>query len=299
MQRNLNGVLLLDKPLHMSSNQALQKVKWLFSAKKAGHTGSLDLLATGLLPICFGEATKFSQFLLDADKYYYVVSKLGASTTTGDLEGEIVETHSTKEITLEAIHAVLKQFDGEIDQIPSMFSALKHKGQPLYKLARQGIEIERKSRTVKIYQLKLVEWKEDNLILEVHCSKGTYIRTLVEDMGKKLGCGAHVTFLRRLKAGPYREEQMIELSAIEKLAEQEDLSLLDKNILPIDSMLQNIPVVSLSRLQTESLQRGRPLFLRDQLPGVVRLVDANQNRFLGIGEIEVGGKLLINRLIAQ
>ena len=228
-----------------------------------------------------------------------MIGKLGASTTTGDLEGDIAATHSTTEITLAAIQAVLKKFEGEIEQIPSMFSALKHKGQPLYKLARQGIEIERNPRAVTIYQLKLIEWKEDNLILEVHCSKGTYIRTLVEDIGTRLSCGAHVTLLRRLKAGPYREEQMIDLPTLEKLAEQEDLSLLDKNILPMESMLQNIPVVSLSRLQTESLQRGRCLILRDQSPGVVSLVDANQNRFLGIGEVETGGKLLIKRLVAQ
>jgi len=200
-RREINGILILDKGIGKSSNGALQEVKRLYNAKKAGHTGSLDPLATGVLPLCFGEATKFSQFLLDANKRYVTTIKLGVVTTTGDAEGEIVEEVATQGFSTEELESALEKFRGEIEQIPSMFSAIKVNGQPLYKLARQGIEIERKSRVVTIFELNLVENNGDELILDVSCSKGTYIRTLAEDLGKVLGCGAHVIALRRTQSG--------------------------------------------------------------------------------------------------
>ena len=196
-RRDVNGILVLDKPIGLSSNAALQEAKRLFYAKKAGHTGSLDPLATGVLPLCFGEATKFSQFLLDANKRYQATVTLGVATSTGDYEGEVIEEKAVDRFNDQELEAALDQFRGEISQIPSMYSALKVNGQPLYKLARQGIEIERKARQVTIFNLELLENPGVELVLDIHCSKGTYIRTLAEDLGKVLGCGAHVSSLRR------------------------------------------------------------------------------------------------------
>ena len=230
-KREVNGILILDKPIGLSSNQALQKAKRIFEAKKAGHTGSLDVLASGLLPICFGKATKVAQSLLDSDKHYLTTGKLGTRTTTCDSEGDIIEKKSTKKITKELIIEALKMFRGEIEQIPSMYSALKHKGTPLYKLARAGIEIERKPRTIKIYELTLVNYDQDYIELDVRCSKGTYIRNLIDDIGKTLGCGAYVTKLRRLGAGPYQESQMV---TIEQLVDIKDM----KGIDGLDQLLQ-------------------------------------------------------------
>ncbi len=203
--RNVSGVLLLDKPKGCSSNHVLQRVKRLFGAAKAGHTGSLDPLATGMLPVCFGEATKISAFLLEADKRYHLKCQLGVSTATGDAEGDVLDTQDVSSIKESAIKAVLPEFIGEIEQVPPMYSALKHNGERLYKLARQGIEVERKPRRVTIYDIEFLSFEQDDqqraiLELEVSCSKGTYVRTLVEDIAKKLNCGAHITALRRLKS---------------------------------------------------------------------------------------------------
>lgn len=201
-RRDVDGILIFDKPLGMSSNAALQKVRWLFNASKGGHTGSLDPLASGVLPLCLGEATKFSQYLLDADKTYITEARLGMTTSTGDAEGEVLEIKPCQ-VTLAEVQALLPRFTGEIEQIPPMYSALKHDGQPLYKLARAGETVERKPRSVTIRQLTLLGLEGDRLRLQVHCSKGTYIRTLVEDIGAALGCGAHVAELRRVQAGPF------------------------------------------------------------------------------------------------
>src|SRR5579862_9142002 len=220
IKRQIHGILLLDKPLGMTSNAALQKVKRLFNAKKAGHTGSLDPLATGMLPICFGEATKFSQFLLESDKCYQVEAKLGVKTRTGDAEGEVIAVKPVMDLTCERLEAVLSQFVGQIQQIPPMYSALKIQGKPLYELARQGIEIPREARSVQIYRLQLIDFQAETLKFEVQCSKGTYVRTLVEDIGELLGCGAHVSALRRTVVLPYNEIKMYTLDALEEIHQQ-------------------------------------------------------------------------------
>ncbi|MGD9108863.1 MAG: tRNA pseudouridine(55) synthase TruB [Gammaproteobacteria bacterium] len=226
--RQIDGILLLDKPIGISSNRALQKIKHLFQAKKAGHTGTLDVLASGMLIVCFGKATKLAGTLLNADKTYQVNAKLGVKTTTCDSEGEILATKPTDNITKEMIEKVLQEFRGEIMQIPSMYSALKHNGTPLYKLARKGIEVKREPRKVNIYELKLLEWSRDSLKLKVRCSKGTYIRNLIDDIGEVLGCGAYVIELRRLSIGKFQAEQM---HTIEEIQQEPDRYLLPDDIL--------------------------------------------------------------------
>ena len=203
IKRAVNGILLLDKPPTMSSNRALQTVKHLFAARKAGHTGSLDPLASGLLPVCFGEATKFCQYLLSADKTYLVTMRLGIRTDTGDTEGEVISERPVPEVTSAILEKIFDQFRGEIEQVPSMYSALKHQGQPLYKLARQGITVARESRRLTIFRLTVLNFTADSVQFELHCSKGTYVRTLVDDFGEVLGCGAHVTQLRRIGVGAF------------------------------------------------------------------------------------------------
>ncbi|MGB5440817.1 MAG: tRNA pseudouridine(55) synthase TruB, partial [Gammaproteobacteria bacterium] len=208
--RPVNGILLLDKPAGVTSNAALQIVKKLYRARKAGHTGSLDPLATGLLPICFGEATKISGFLLDADKDYLVTCKLGERTTTGDAEGEVEQRRPVERVTEKLVRKAMQGFIGDIEQIPPMYSALKHKGERLYKLARQGIEVERAPRQVTIFEMELTDFSLPEATFRVHCSKGTYVRTLIEDIGEVLGCGAHVIRLRRLGVGPFDSSGMIQ-----------------------------------------------------------------------------------------
>jgi len=232
--RQIDGILLLDKPIGISSNRALQKIKHLFQAKKAGHTGTLDVLASGLLIICFGKATKLAQLLLDADKCYQVAGKLGIKTATCDSEGEVLETKPTDNITLELIQETLEKFRGEITQVPSMYSALKHKGTPLYKLARKGIEVERKARKVHIYALKLLDWNNDLLKLDVRCSKGTYIRNLIDDIGRALGCGAYVTELRRSAIGKFKISQAYTIAQLQELYEIKGLAAIDAKILPME-----------------------------------------------------------------
>lgn len=288
MRLSIHGILLLDKAIGISSNRALQEVKNLFNAKKAGHTGSLDPLATGMLPICFGEATKFSQFLLNADKRYYVVAKLGIKTTTGDREGEILEERSVGVINLENI---LPSFRGEIQQIPSMYSAIKHQGQPLYKLARQGIEVERKVRTVSIHDLTLLEQTADTLTFSVHCSKGTYVRTLVEDIGERLGCGAHITQLRRLEVSPYQESQMINYEQLK------DISGLQECLLPIETLVQDFPKLSITDTSAFYLKQGQAVMVpHAPTSGWVALY-LHSGKFLGMGEIQDDGKIAPKRLL--
>jgi tRNA pseudouridine55 synthase len=299
--RNISGVLLLDKPQGGSSNHALQKVKRLFGAAKAGHTGSLDPLATGMLPVCFGEATKISAFLLDADKRYRLKCQLGVSTTTGDTEGEVVDTQDVAAINQQSVEAILPTFLGEIEQVPPMYSALKHNGERLYKLARQGIEVERKARKVTIYNidfLSLGRNSADQLILEleVACSKGTYVRTLAEDIAKKLDCCAHITALRRLSVGPYNGEMMT-MDQLMDLAEQGHEAL-DGCLQPVDSGVANWPDVHLAADAAFYVQQGQAVMVpHAPTQGWVRIYD--QSQFLGLGEIQDDGMVAPRRMIKQ
>lgn len=295
-RRNVDGILILNKPLTFSSNGALQKVRWLFNANKAGHTGSLDPLATGVLPICFGEATKFSQYLLNADKCYEAVMQLGITTTTGDAEGEVLEqkTVNCKEADL---LAVLPRFRGEISQIPPMYSAIKKDGQPLYKLARAGEVVEREARQIMIDELSLLSFEGDKVRISVACSKGTYIRTLVEDIGAALGCGAHVAELCRTEAGPFHLEQAIDLETLIQLQEQSGCEALDQFLLPIDAGLLHWPAIQLTEHTSYYWLHGQPVRAPDApLDTYIRVKD-HQNRFIGIGEVASDGRLAPKRLI--
>lgn len=299
MRRSVHGILLLDKPPGMTSNGALQRVKRLFYAKKAGHTGSLDPIATGMLPICFGEATKFSQFLLESDKSYHVVAKLGVQTTTGDCEGEAIAVKPVIDVTLDRLAQIVPQFLGDIEQVPPMYSAIKHQGKPLYELARKGIEIERKSRPVTIFSLDVLHLEGDQLTMRVHCSKGTYIRTLVEDIGQELGCGAHVIGLRRLTVTPYGDGIMYTLPALEKIYDTVGLEGLASALLPVETAVQVFPAIQLSTSAAFYLRMGQPV--RTPFPldaSLVRLVSEDA-RFLGIGEVMSDGRVKPHRLLAS
>ncbi|WP_448758187.1 tRNA pseudouridine(55) synthase TruB [Aggregatibacter sp.] len=295
--RDIHGVFLLDKPQGMSSNDIMQKVKRIFQANKAGHTGALDPLATGMLPICLGEATKFSQFLLDADKRYLVTAKLGERTDTSDAEGQIVETHEVKVKTPEILTA-LEQFRGDILQVPTMFSALKHNGKPLYEYARQGITVEREARPITIFELNFIEYNAPYLTLEVHCSKGTYIRTLVDDLGEVLGCGAHVTMLRRTAVADYPTEKMLDWHTLQSLAEQQDLSSLDALLLPMDTAVAKLPALTLNESQTQGIGFGQRVKFdnSNRLQGQVRLF-SHENRFLGVAVIDENNVIRPQRLV--
>ena len=295
--RDIHGVFLLDKPQGMSSNDIMQKVKRIFQANKAGHTGALDPLATGMLPICLGEATKFSQFLLDADKRYLVTAKLGERTDTSDAEGQIVETRDVKVKTPEILTA-LEQFRGDILQVPTMFSALKHNGKPLYEYARQGITVEREARPITIFELNFIEYNAPYLTLEVHCSKGTYIRTLVDDLGELLGCGAHVTMLRRTAVADYPTEKMLDWHALQSLAEQQDLALLDALLLPMDTAVAKLPALTLDENQTQGIGFGQRIKFDNpnRLQGQVRLF-SHENRFLGVAVIDENNVIRPQRLV--
>ena len=296
--RTVNGVLLLDKPAGVTSNKALQEVKHLFRAAKAGHTGSLDPLATGMLPICFGEATKISAFLLDADKRYRVRCRLGVTTTTADADGDELQTRECSHITLPDIEKLKTRFSGAISQVPPMYSAVKHKGQRLYALARDGIEVERKPRTVYIRELLFHSLDDCMLELEVACSKGTYIRTLVEDIGEVLGCGAHVDQLRRLCVGPFEDGMVTidELRASAAGGESESFAALDSYLLPIDSGIAHWPDVHLDPNAAFYMKQGQPVQVAHApAEGWVRIYD--QNRFLGVGEIQDDGRVAPRRMI--
>ena len=295
--RDIHGVFLLDKPQGMSSNDIMQKVKRIFQANKAGHTGALDPLATGMLPICLGEATKFSQFLLDADKRYLVTAKLGERTDTSDAEGQIFDTREVNVKTPEILTA-LEQFRGDILQVPTMFSALKHNGKPLYEYARQGITVEREARPITIFELNFIEYNAPYLTLEVHCSKGTYIRTLVDDLGEALGCGAHVTMLRRTAVADYPTEKMLDWHALQSLAEQQDLALLDALLLPMDTAVAKLPALTLNESQTQGIGFGQRIKFDNpnRLQGQVRLF-SHENRFLGVAVIDENNVIRPQRLV--
>lgn len=302
--RPVSGVLLLNKAAGMSSNDALQKAKRLFYVAKAGHTGSLDPLATGVLPLCFGEATKFSQFLLDADKRYRTTYRLGAFTTTGDAEGELLDPVSAAHITREQVLAELEAFKGDIDQVPPMYSALKHNGQPLYKLARQGIEVERPARSVTIYSIDLLDFRpgeQAEVDLDIRCSKGTYIRSIAEDLGAALGCGAHVVALHRSESGPFKEADAVTLE--ELIAERgEDLAeVLDHHLLPTDAPVQTLPAMTLEANSAYYFRLGNPVMD----PQVYRIGDEgdmvrvfnDDGDFLGIGVLDDEGRVAPKRLV--
>lgn len=296
IRRPVNGLLLLDKPRGLTSNAALQKVRWLLNAEKAGHTGSLDPLATGVLPLCFGEATKFSQYLLDADKAYETLMQLGVTTATGDAEGEILERRPVT-VGREDLEALLPRFRGEIQQVPPMYSALKKDGQPLYKLARAGEVVERAPRSVTIARLELLAWDETQARLAVACSKGTYIRTLVEDLGALLGCGAHVAELRRVQAGPFGIARSVSLEALEQAHAEGGCEALDPFLLPVDSGLEHWPLLRFSEHSAYYWLHGQPVRAPDAPRfGMVRVQD-HEGRFIGIGEVSEEGLVAPKRLI--
>lgn len=297
-RRSISGVLLLDKPMGLTSNAALQTVKRLYQAQKAGHTGSLDPLASGLLPICLGEATKLSGLLLNADKAYRFTCRLGATTTTGDAEGEIVMMRSIRPLNREIVEAALQRFIGVIQQVPPMYSALKRAGQPLYKLARRGIEIERAPREVTIHELRLLRLEGEELECDLRCSKGTYVRTLAADLGEVLGCGAHITALRRTAVEPYDSGRMMTLDTLNTWAEQ-GLAALDECLLPVDSAVAEWPAVQVRGDAAFYLRQGQPILV-PHLPtqGWVRLYEG-EHQFLGIGEILDDGRVAPRRLLLQ
>lgn len=294
--RKVHGVVLLDKPGGMTSNAALQRVKHLFHAQKAGHTGSLDPIATGLLPICLGEATKMSGFLLDADKRYRTVVQLGVRTDTADADGSVIETRPVPPLNETLIEDALTQFRGEQMQMPPMHSAIKQNGTPLYKLAHQGLEVERESRAIIIFELRLIGFSADRLELEVHCSKGTYIRTLAEDIGAALGCGGHVLALQRTQTGPYRLDQAHTPERLQQLAAEGEAAL-DRTLLPLDSALADWPAVTLSDDTAFFLKRGQPVFVpKAATHGWVKIF-AGQHKFLGVGEVLDDGRIAPRRLV--
>ena len=293
--RDINGVVLLDKASGGSSNAVLQQVKRLFGANKAGHTGSLDPLASGLLPICLGQATKVAQFLLDDDKRYFVRAKFGQVSSTGDSEGKIVNFGSTQGINESSIRSVLLQFIGNVNQVPPMYSALKRNGTPLYKLARKGIEIERSPRPVIIHEINFLDLEDEVLSLDVFCSKGTYIRTLVEDIGKSLGCGGHVVELRRTGFAHLDLSGSKTYEQLSKLKEQ-NIESLDSVILSADKMLPNLESVYLDSEQTRDIRLGKKIeYLGFSNPQKLKLYDHNE-QFIGIGESNLMSEILPKRL---
>ncbi len=299
IRRDVDGILLLDKPAGLSSNAALQRARSLFCARKAGHTGNLDPLATGLLPLCFGRATKVSAFLLDADKHYEVELRFGIATRTGDAEGAVTQEVPVAPAQLAALAEVLPRFVGEISQIPPMYSALKHNGERLYRLARQGLEVVREPRQVRIHALELL-WQQDaRAALRVHCSKGTYVRTLVEDLATALGSCAHVTALRRTGAGPFTltsaAAPALTLEALTEHAEAGEA--LDDLLLPADTALGSWPAIDLPEDSAYCVLRGNPVFVpHAPPPGWVRMYHAS-GQFLGMGEALDDGRVAPRRLM--
>ncbi|PHM50821.1 tRNA pseudouridine(55) synthase TruB [Xenorhabdus miraniensis] len=304
--RAIHGVLLLDKPQDISSNDALQKVRRIFNASKAGHTGALDPLATGMLPVCLGEATKFSQFLLDSDKRYRVIARLGQRTDTSDSHGVIICEREVQ-ITQSQLDDALDTFRGDTMQVPSMYSALKHQGKPLYEYARQGIEIEREARPITVYELQFIRWEGNELELEIHCSKGTYIRTIFDDLGELLGCGAHVIYLRRLQVANYPNQRMVTLEQLYELKQQaedqeiEAGTLLDPLLLPMDTAVAHFPVIHLASVVASYFKQGQPVRSSHNLASGewVRVTEGDENKFIGIAVIDDDGLVAPRRLVVE
>lgn len=295
MLQPVDGILLLDKSRGDTSNRALQRAKRLLAAAKAGHTGSLDPLATGILPLCFGEATKLSQFLLDADKRYRAVFQLGVTTTTYDSEGDVLKVRNVP-VDRRALEQALAHFRGEIEQVPPMYSALKRAGRPLYELARQGQDVERAPRRVSITELVLRSFEGSRVEVDIACSKGTYIRSLAHDIGERLGCGAHVTELRRMAVGELTVDRALTLEGLENMS---DARARAASLIRADQVLGAIPDVHLTTLATHYLLRGQPVSARHgHAPGWVRLYD-EQERFLGMGQVLDDGRVAPRRLMAQ
>lgn len=303
--RDVHGVFLLDKHQGASSNDVLQKVKRLFNANKAGHTGALDPLATGMLPVCLGEATKFSQYLLDSDKRYRVIARLGERTDTSDADGNIVETRA---VTFDqaALDAALDYFRGDTMQVPTMFSALKYQGRKLYEYAREGITVPREARPIKVFELQFIRWEGDELELEIHVSKGTYIRTIIDDLGERLGCGAHVIMLRRLQVARYPIERMVTLEQLQdvaatvNMAETPDYSALDALLLPMDSPADEFPIVNLLPAVAAYFKQGMPVQVADAPEqGLVRVTEGDEHKFIGMAEIAEDGRVAPRRLVVE
>ena len=295
--RSINGIIFLDKTAGQSSNYALQRVKRLLNAKKAGHTGSLDPLATGVLPLCFGEATKVSQFLLEADKRYLVKVVLGKRTDSGDSDGATLKIQRQINVESETLVAALNKFEGVIQQLPPMYSALKYKGVPLYKFARKGVNIERKLRSVTVRKIVLLNFEDNIVDIDVTCSKGTYIRTLADDLGEELGCGAYVGQLRRIQAGRFTIDSCRKLDDLEAIKESGGLGALDELLVPMDQAITEMPQVLLERKTAKQIKSGQAVFL-DEVPenGLVRLYE--EKSFIGIGVINIEGKVAPRRLVA-
>lgn len=303
--RDVHGVLLLDKPQGVSSNDVLQKVKRIFNANRAGHTGALDPLATGMLPICLGEATKFSQYLLDSDKRYRVIARLGQRTDTSDADGNVIEERAIG-FSATDLEQALEGFRGTTQQVPSMYSALKYQGRKLYEYARQGLTVPREAREITVYELQFIRWEGDELELEIHCSKGTYIRTIIDDLGEKLGCGAHVIYLRRLQVATYPTERMVTLEQLAALAEQaqtQELPLsqsLDPLLMPMESPVIDFPEVNLTPVVAGYLKLGQAVQAANvPLNGMVRITEGDEHKFIGMGEIDSDGRVAPRRLVVE
>ncbi len=294
--RLVDGVLVIDKPHGASSNEAVQRAKRLFAARKVGHTGNLDPLATGVLPLCFGEATKFSRYLLASDKRYWCRIQLGVATDSGDADGKVISETPGVLLERDEVEAALCHFRGPIKQVPSMYSAIKHQGQPLYKLARKGIEVEREARDAMIYSNELTAFDGKHLEIVIRCSKGTYVRSIATDLGERLGCGAHVTALRRLQAGPYREQDLVTFETLEAALPNGSL---DPFLLPVSSAVQEWPEIRVNRHLAYYLQQGQPVLAPGSpSDGWVRIaMDEPDSRFLGVGEILDDGRIAPRRLM--
>lgn len=294
--RSIDGIVILDKAIGISSNRALQEVKRIFDAQKAGHTGSLDPLATGVLPLCLGEATKVSQFLLDSDKKYRAKLKLGIRTDSGDCEGNVLESCADFQVSQLQIEEALTAFKGEIEQVPPMYSALKVNGVPLYKMARKGQTVERKARRITVYSIELTAFEGDELELEIACSKGTYIRTIADDLGQALGCGAHIIALRRTQAGAFTEADCVTTQVLMEECESGGLSVIDEHLIPMDKAIADLPEVVLPSITASFIKNGQSVLVR-HLPeeGLVRLYEEEQ--FIGIGCIDDDGKVAPRRLV--
>lgn len=296
--RAIDGIVVLNKSRGLSSNKALQQVKHLYEARKAGHTGSLDPLATGVLPLCLGEATKVSQYLLDSDKGYRARIKLGVRTDSGDSEGNVLEENDVSGIDRKQIEAELERFRGDILQLPPMYSALKKDGVPLYKLARQGKTVEREPRPVTIYNIALTDFEGDELEIEVECSKGTYIRTIADDLGQALACGAHIIALHRTKAGAFTEQDCVEVEALTQEKDESGLQGLDQYLIAMDEAVADFPAVELPEITAGFVKNGQAVLVQ-HLPaeGLVRLYE--EEHFIGIGCIDDEGKVAPKRLIVS